>query len=93
MSGFKFMGEQEDPEFDTIEARGDVRIYDGTEQVIHATATYAVHPCGAEQTPGSSPGPTGFSDATGKWVSERPVTCRACLEAIAKHVAACEAAR
>ncbi len=27
MSRFLFMGQQEDPEFDTIEARGDVRIY------------------------------------------------------------------
>jgi len=28
---FLFMGQQEDPEFDTIEARGNVRIYDGTD--------------------------------------------------------------
>lgn len=28
---FRFMGEQEDPEMDTIEARGGTRIYDGTE--------------------------------------------------------------
>ncbi len=31
MGSFLFMGQQEDPEFDTIEARGNVRIYDGTE--------------------------------------------------------------
>jgi len=30
MSRFYFMGVQEDPEFDTIEARGNTRIYDGT---------------------------------------------------------------
>lgn len=29
-TGFKFMGQQEDPEFNVIEARGNVRIYDGT---------------------------------------------------------------
>lgn len=29
---FLFMGQQEDPEFDTIEARGDVRIYDGSDK-------------------------------------------------------------
>lgn len=30
MTRFYFMGVQEDPEFDTIEARGITRIYDGT---------------------------------------------------------------
>lgn len=30
MSRFLFMGEQEDPAFDEIEARGITRVYDGT---------------------------------------------------------------
>lgn len=30
MSPFRFMGEQEDPEMDAIEARGGTRVYDGT---------------------------------------------------------------
>lgn len=45
MSGFRFMGEQEDPEFATIEARGDVRIYDGTD-LKRGTARTAYVECG-----------------------------------------------
>lgn len=43
-----FMGEQEDPEFDTIEARGDVRIYDGTEP-RKGTARTAYVECGCSR--------------------------------------------
>lgn len=45
MSHFLFMGEQEDPEFDTIEARGNVRIYDGMEPK-KGTARTAYVECG-----------------------------------------------
>lgn len=41
MSPFLFMGVQEDPELDVVEARGGTRIYDGTDR-YHADAK-----CGA----------------------------------------------
>lgn len=90
---FLFMGQQEDPESNTIEARGNVRIYDGTAELIHGYASYGRYPCGAEQTYGSrGPGPTGPSD-TGGYARAKVTNCPGCLTAIAKHAADCAVVR